>query len=27
MEKYDRAVAEFEGSDFERLLGDVQRED
>ncbi|HKO74025.1 MAG TPA: choline kinase family protein [Gaiellaceae bacterium] len=27
MEKYDRAVAEFEGPDFERLLEDVQRED
>jgi len=27
VEKYDRAVAEFEGSDFERLLEDVQRED
>ena len=27
MEKYDRAVAEFEGPDFERLLADVQRED
>jgi thiamine kinase-like enzyme len=27
MEKYDRAVPEFEGSDFERLLEDVQRED
>jgi thiamine kinase-like enzyme len=27
MEKYERAVAEFEGSDFERLLADVQRED
>ena len=27
MEKYDRAVAEFEGPDFERLLEDVQRGD
>jgi len=27
MEKYDRAVAEFEGPDFERLLEDVQRDD
>ena len=27
MEKYERAVAEFEGRDFERLLEDVQRED
>ena len=27
MEKYDRAVAEFEGPDFGRLLEDVQRED
>ena len=27
MEKYDRAVAEFEGPDFERLLADVQRDD
>jgi thiamine kinase-like enzyme len=27
MEKYERAVAEFEGADFERLLADVQRED
>jgi thiamine kinase-like enzyme len=27
MEKYERAVAEFEGPDFERLLEDVQRED
>jgi thiamine kinase-like enzyme len=27
MEKYERAVAEFEGTDFERLLEDVQRED
>jgi thiamine kinase-like enzyme len=27
MEKYDRAVTEFEGPDFERLLDDVQRED
>ncbi len=27
MEKYDRAVAEFEGSEFERLLADVQRAD
>ena len=27
MEKYERAVAEFEGPDFERLLADVQRED
>jgi thiamine kinase-like enzyme len=26
MEKYERAVAEFEGSDFERLLADVQKE-
>ena len=26
MEKYDRAVPEFEGPDFERLLEDVQRE-
>jgi thiamine kinase-like enzyme len=27
MEKYDRAVAEFEGSEFEQLLADVQRSD
>ena len=27
MEKYDRAVAEFDGPDFEQLLADVQRED
>jgi thiamine kinase-like enzyme len=27
MEKYDRAVAEFDGPDFERLLLEVQRED
>ncbi len=27
MEKYDRAVIEFEGPDFDRLLADVQRED
>jgi thiamine kinase-like enzyme len=27
MEKYERAVPEFEGPDFERLLEDVQRED
>jgi thiamine kinase-like enzyme len=27
MEKYERAVAEFDGPDFERLLADVQRED
>jgi thiamine kinase-like enzyme len=27
MEKYERAVAEFEGPDFDRLLEDVQRED
>ena len=27
MEKYERAVAEFEGPDFERLLEDVQRDD
>jgi thiamine kinase-like enzyme len=27
VEKYERAVAEFEGDDFERLLEDVQRED
>jgi thiamine kinase-like enzyme len=27
MEKYDRAVAEFEGPDFGRLLEDVRRED
>jgi thiamine kinase-like enzyme len=27
MEKYERAVAEFDGSDFERLLEDVRRED
>ena len=26
MEKFDRAVAEFEGPDFERLLEDVQRQ-
>ena len=26
MEKYDRAVAEFEGPDFGRLLEDVQRQ-
>ena len=27
MEKYERAIAEFEGPDFERLLEDVRRED
>ena len=27
MEKYDRAVAEFEGPDFDRLLEDVTRDD
>jgi thiamine kinase-like enzyme len=27
MEKYDRAVAEFDGPDFERLIEDVQQED
>jgi thiamine kinase-like enzyme len=27
MEKYDRAVAEFEGDEFEQLVADVQRED
>ncbi|MGH3930957.1 MAG: phosphotransferase [Pseudonocardiaceae bacterium] len=27
MEKYDRAVAEFDGPDFERLLSEVQRTD
>ena len=27
MEKYERAVAEFDGPDFERLLADVRRED
>ena len=27
MEKYDRAVAEFDGPEFERLLADVQRDD
>jgi thiamine kinase-like enzyme len=27
MEKYDRAIVEFEGSDFERLLEDVIRQD
>jgi thiamine kinase-like enzyme len=27
MEKYERAVAEFDGPDFERLIEDVQRED
>ncbi len=27
MEKYDRAVAEFDGPDFERLLEEVQQED
>jgi thiamine kinase-like enzyme len=27
MEKYDRAVAEFDGPDFERLLADVRGED
>ena len=27
MEKYDRAVEEFDGPDFERLLEDVTRED
>jgi thiamine kinase-like enzyme len=27
MEKYERAVLEFDGSDFERLLGEVQRAD
>lgn len=26
MEKYDRAVEEFDGPDFERLLGEVQRD-
>ena len=25
MEKYDRAVAEFDGPDFDRLIDDVQR--
>ncbi len=27
LEKYERAVAEFDGPDFERLLAEVQRED
>ena len=27
MEKYERAVAEFDGPDFERLLDDIRRED
>ena len=27
LEKYERAVAELDGPDFERLLADVQRED
>jgi thiamine kinase-like enzyme len=27
MEKYERAIAEFEGPDFERLLEDIRRED
>jgi thiamine kinase-like enzyme len=27
MEKYERAVSEFDGPDFERLLAEVQRED
>ena len=27
MEKYDRAVSEFEGPEFEQLLADVQRDD
>ena len=27
MEKYDRAVAEFDGPEFDGLLEDVQRED
>jgi len=27
MEKYDRAVLEFDGAAFERLLADVQRPD
>jgi thiamine kinase-like enzyme len=27
MERYDRAVAEFEGPEFERLLADVRRDD
>ncbi len=27
MEKYDRAVEEFDGPDFARLLEDVARED
>jgi thiamine kinase-like enzyme len=27
MEKYDRAVAEFDGAEFEQLLADVQRDD
>jgi hypothetical protein len=27
MEKYDRAVAEFDGPDFERLLDEVTRPD
>jgi hypothetical protein len=27
MEKYERAVAEFDGPDFERLLEDVQQSD
>jgi hypothetical protein len=27
MEKYDRAVPEFDGADFERLLEEVRRSD
>jgi hypothetical protein len=27
MEKYERAVTEFDGADFERLLREVQSED
>ena len=27
MEKYDRAVEEFDGPEFEQLLADVQRDD
>ena len=27
MEKFDRAVAEFDGPDFDRLIDDVQRSD
>ena len=27
MEKYERAVEEFDGPDFERLCEDVQRDD